>query len=121
MLTMKTSYISHILLLEFKLFHVIRACKGTSLNTQFQGGEGKNRKIRKILMQIKTRGNETEILLATKVCWCFVLSTTVFTMRTASCQKIFFSNVPMMLSPSTDCSFLTPQKKVFHSKVDKSH
>ena len=115
MLTMKTSYISHILLVEFKLFHVIRACKGTSLNTQFQegGGAGKNRKIRKILMQIKTRGNETEILLATKVCWCFVLSTTVFTMRTASCQKnIFFKCAYDAQSFHGLFIFNTPEKSV---------
>ena len=32
---MKTSYISHFLLLELKLFHVIGACKGTSLKFVF--------------------------------------------------------------------------------------
>ena len=34
MLTMKTSYISQVLLLELNMFHVIGACKGTSLNRQ---------------------------------------------------------------------------------------
>ena len=32
MLTIQTSYISHVLLLKLNVFHVIGACKGTSLN-----------------------------------------------------------------------------------------
>ena len=32
MFTMKTSYVAHVLLLNWNVFHVIAACKGTSLN-----------------------------------------------------------------------------------------